>query len=413
LVKRGYAVDEATTPALEIKEGASQNPPQAQPFQPVPSTRWKKTLARFYSFSLPQKAGVFLLAAMLLYAVVAISGNVYTETVGEKDVHNNNDTSSEQYHMSKVNGEWVSNGSFASFYDDGAKKEEGLYVNGRKEGAWLTFFPNGNISTKIMYHEGYKNGSYEEHFEDGKLKFIGSYQVNKAEGRWTRYFSDQNVQIIDTFSNDMANGIHQSFFENGNLESQGRLVNNVRVGEWIYNNDHGTMVEKTVYRIDGNIFSDTKYWDTGLISYRIEYDSVGNVLTEDYFDKEGKNVISKFIGTWRDKGTDFHSVDMITRSSDKIKIDASKKYEESQYSYFENSQMAMEGTRTTIGIVSVTSDSIILFPQKKRDYPSRSYIPSVESRRWMDDSDKEWTPDSSDEPQRFSIKEFHDTYKKY
>ena len=267
--------------------------------------------------------------------------------------------------MSKVNGEWLPNGSYASFYDDGAKKECGLYVNGRKEGVWLSFFQNGNVSTRILYHEGLKNGKYEEYFEDGKLKVTGNYQLDTAEGAWTRFFPSQRVQIIDTFSNDMPNGIHQSFFENGNLESEGRLLKNERVGEWIYNNNHGMMVEKTVYRIDGNILSDTKYWDTGLIRYRIEYDSLGNVLTEDYFDKDGKNMISNFIGTWRDKGTDFHSVDMIARSSDKIKIDASKKYEESQYSYFENSQMAMEETWTTLGIVSVTTDSIILFPQKK------------------------------------------------
>lgn len=411
LGRRGYKIDVESTPTYKIGESTSRNQFWFQPFQETSSTKVNKALSRFYLLSIQQKAGLFIVAVVLIFLVITLLKYSYAEMAGEKDVVDNN--TSEQYHLSKINGKWVMNGSYISFYQDDVKKEEGIYVDGRKEKTWLSYYENGKPYIKTEFKNGLKNGRYEEFFEDGTLKIAGFYINDKKEQVWKQFFQNQNVHVINIYSKDVSNGKYQSFFEDKNLETDGYLQNGTPVGEWIIRNDQGIIIQKVLYSIDGNIQSQIKYWGNGLLSYKAQYDSTGCLLDEDYYDNSGKSMISKFVGAWKDKGTDFHSIDEIIRSSDEIRIDVNKKYEESEYSYFEESQMAAEGTCTTLGRVSITSDSIMFFPQQKRNYPSRSYLPSVESRGWVDDGKKEWVPDSDGITKRLSIKEFYSTYKKY
>jgi antitoxin component YwqK of YwqJK toxin-antitoxin module len=64
--------------------------------------------------------------------------------------------------------ECLFHGVFASYYSDGRVREEGMYINGMKDGLWEEYARDGNKS-RGSYHHGRKTGEWRTYDEKGKL----------------------------------------------------------------------------------------------------------------------------------------------------------------------------------------------------------------------------------------------------
>lgn len=49
-----------------------------------------------------------------------------------------------------------------------SKVEEGMYKDGKQEGVWKTYFPNGNLKTEGAYVNGRLTGEFKVYDEKGK-----------------------------------------------------------------------------------------------------------------------------------------------------------------------------------------------------------------------------------------------------
>lgn len=56
-------------------------------------------------------------------------------------------------------------------YSPGAKVEEGTYKDGKREGVWKSYFPNGNLKTEGMFTEDRLIGEWKVYDEKGNRVF--------------------------------------------------------------------------------------------------------------------------------------------------------------------------------------------------------------------------------------------------
>ena len=77
------------------------------------------------------------------------------------------------------------------------KTEQGAFRNGKKEGPWVYYHDNGQLSYKGTYKDNKKDGPYVNYYDNGQLGSKGTYKDGKEDGRWVRYWSDGSEVIVE------------------------------------------------------------------------------------------------------------------------------------------------------------------------------------------------------------------------
>lgn len=78
-------------------------------------------------------------------------------------------------------------GKFESFYPDKTLKAEGMVVDGKRDGIWTSYHPNGNKQSENEYENGVLNGKTYTTFPSGQIMYIGYYTDGKYDGQWIYY----------------------------------------------------------------------------------------------------------------------------------------------------------------------------------------------------------------------------------
>ncbi|MFN3801665.1 toxin-antitoxin system YwqK family antitoxin [Belliella pelovolcani] len=211
--------------------------------------------------------------------------------------------------------------SRASNLNPNVVKIEGNYVNGKKDGVWLTYFNTlpPTIAIKETYQAGELNGSYQEFDFDGNLMLEVAYVNGKPEGdfkryagprmiweegqfkngrkvgewkayfpgsktlesekfydergnkvgTWTFYYENKRTARIEKYENDIPVGTWEEFFPNRNLAKRKTYELGVPVGEYIEYHSDGSVSVSGQYKggvKDGlwkNFFPDGELYSIG------------------------------------------------------------------------------------------------------------------------------------------------------
>ena len=70
---------------------------------------------------------------------------------------------------------------------------QGSFKNGKKEGSWVSYRDNGQLSYKGDYKNGKQEGSWIDYFENGQLFYKGHYKNGKKEGSWVSYWDNGDL----------------------------------------------------------------------------------------------------------------------------------------------------------------------------------------------------------------------------
>ena len=201
------------------------------------------------------------------------------------------------------------NGSYKKFYPNGALMEEGKYIEDIKDALWLTYFENGNISSKINFID--QAGMYYSYYKSGEILQEGYFVNGKKHGMWTQYYlsgnkkneieyldgdvninnplikykedesvlSSQFVKIID--EKIVNDGLYIEFFETGIVKKRGIYTNNTKSGNWFE------------YYDDGSIFSEI-FYDNGSGLFKSYYPSKKLLLKGKYKNNERDGKWTKY-----------------------------------------------------------------------------------------------------------------------
>ena len=71
--------------------------------------------------------------------------------------------------------------------------EEGLIIDGKKEGEWSTFFSDGRLLNKSYFKAGLLDGPFKSYQSNGDIRSVGSYKNGKRSGQWITYQSNGDV----------------------------------------------------------------------------------------------------------------------------------------------------------------------------------------------------------------------------
>ena len=79
----------------------------------------------------------------------------------------------------------------------GTKEFEGSYKNGKKDGVWIYWSPNGKESSEFTWKEGMKwNGTWIERWDNGQVKWEYTYTNGELDDLWTYYDKNDGGKYV-------------------------------------------------------------------------------------------------------------------------------------------------------------------------------------------------------------------------
>jgi antitoxin component YwqK of YwqJK toxin-antitoxin module len=133
------------------------------------------------------------------------------------------------------------------FYDNGAVKAKGKYINREKDSTWTYFDEDGKISSTEFYVKGKKEGMSKVFFPDGKLAEETIFRNGKKNGPHKEYYPDGNPRMVANNKNGEYEGLVLVMFPSGKILEQGKYINGLREGKWVVNKEDGTPDHEEIY----------------------------------------------------------------------------------------------------------------------------------------------------------------------
>jgi antitoxin component YwqK of YwqJK toxin-antitoxin module len=91
-------------------------------------------------------------------------------------IHLNTSTENNQYIPPFSN--CLHHGTYINYFENGAVKDSGNYVNGLKQGIWKEAKPGNELTGIGFYREGFKTGQWKYYDRNGVLKYTSRYNRN-------------------------------------------------------------------------------------------------------------------------------------------------------------------------------------------------------------------------------------------
>jgi len=111
-------------------------------------------------------------------------------------------------------------------YFDGKIQNEFVYVNKKKNGQALVYYPNGKLHSKSTYKDGKLEGEAYWYYENEKLFDIRIFKNNKMEGNRKTYYESGQLKSEQKYKNNIPLIGLKEYKINGELIKQPTLVIN-------------------------------------------------------------------------------------------------------------------------------------------------------------------------------------------
>ncbi|EOQ95964.1 MORN repeat protein [Leptospira wolbachii serovar Codice str. CDC] len=98
-----------------------------------------------------------------------------------------------------------------------SKWESGNYIEGKKEGIWNLYWADGEFAGNAVYLNDNLNGDVEIGYEDGKKHLKCSYLNRKRNGVCLSYFPNGSIFQESLYRDGQLDGIRNTYDEKGNL----------------------------------------------------------------------------------------------------------------------------------------------------------------------------------------------------
>lgn len=152
-------------------------------------------------------------------------------------------------------------------------KHIGSFKNGLRDGAWVTYYENGQLRDKGNYQNGVQQGLWTAYTDYGKLESTGNFVAGKREGFWLvdelwhgrgegHYINGKKeglwinygertkaagggyeVKSIQNYQNDVREGPFENFWEGGKPKAKGKFKNGKRNGYWVFYDSDGSVYQ--------------------------------------------------------------------------------------------------------------------------------------------------------------------------
>ena len=144
------------------------------------------------------------------------------------------------YEMDKPVGEWL------WWHHNGEIHRLERFKKGKEEGEIIEFDSLGTIITKGLYLNGRKEGAWYYYINDHKEE--GFFVDDLKDGKWTYSFLNGKRSFEGNFINGIPIDKHTTYYQNGKIKETGSYANGLKDGEWKKYNFEGEVVLSIVYK---------------------------------------------------------------------------------------------------------------------------------------------------------------------
>lgn len=191
----------------------------------------------------------------------------------------------------------LKNGEFKKWSKDGVLLATWQMEKDKQVGLTECWYENGIKKSETFFINGIRNGNYKAWNKDGKLLLKGIFNDNERNGRWEIY-SENGHQKIDYYKNGELNGKTYEYIVKKNDTSYiaGQYKNGKENGLWKWFNEDSILVETINYEKGKQNGEHIMYFNNGKIRIRgflvddkydgklNMYDSLGNKIKKMTFD---------------------------------------------------------------------------------------------------------------------------------
>jgi antitoxin component YwqK of YwqJK toxin-antitoxin module len=96
--------------------------------------------------------------------------------------------------------------------------EQGLFLNGNKDGNWKSWSKTGKLIKNINYSNGKLIGTFQLFYLNGKKKFTGSFNNGMKDGVWSYFNNKEKVIKTGLYENGTPRGIWKIYDFKGKNE---------------------------------------------------------------------------------------------------------------------------------------------------------------------------------------------------
>ncbi|MEZ4999861.1 MAG: hypothetical protein R2727_04070 [Bacteroidales bacterium] len=167
------------------------------------------------------------------------------------------------YLNNRRSGEW-------KFYSiDGKLVQVGGYRNGREEGTWIWYYDSGEMLREEDYYQGKRDGKFVEYAINGEILCSGEYADGEKNGHWVYTVGDQKEE--GNYIIGLRDGVWNYFDREGNLLYKGNYIQDNPDGYHFYYRDDGKIKEEQYYSMGIRQRTWKKYDEDGIVYMTIVY----------------------------------------------------------------------------------------------------------------------------------------------
>ena len=122
--------------------------------------------------------------------------------------------------------------------------DQGSVKNGEKDGAWISYYRNGQLRNKINWKNGKRDGAWVVYHENSQLRTKGNYKNGKYEGAKVDYYENGQLSSKGNHKNGKSEGAWVYYYENGQLAQKGNQKIGKMEGAWVAYQRDGTVWKK-------------------------------------------------------------------------------------------------------------------------------------------------------------------------
>lgn len=228
--------------------------------------------------------------------------------------------------INRKDSEGRKQGIWKKFYPNGRMKEEARYKDDLLNGYLKLYSSNGKLESASLYIKGEKQSDDKniadfdinsQYYKDGTLKAtILKNKAGKKDGVSNYFNKDGTVEKTEIYRNGFLfkkgiidkegryQGVWESYYLNGKLKSKGEYKDGKKVGKWKFYFTNGKLEQEGFFNSNGEYTGEWKwYYEDGSLlrredyrrgmedGYMEEYDRSGNIISKgEYLDgkREGE-----------------------------------------------------------------------------------------------------------------------------
>ncbi|MDR2038349.1 MAG: hypothetical protein LBQ60_10550 [Bacteroidales bacterium] len=167
------------------------------------------------------------------------------------------------YLNDRQNGEWT-------FYSvDGKSEQTGQFRNGVMEGEWKWLYKNGTVFRQETYEKGKLNGMSVQYSDSATVAAKGEYVEGEREGEWMINVGDVREEGNYVFG--LKDGVWKTYYEDGKLYHRGNFIQGNPDGRHEFYYPDGTLKEEQYYVMGRRERNWKKYYENGSLFLTITY----------------------------------------------------------------------------------------------------------------------------------------------